>query len=436
MDLSVLTVFGAGLATFATPCVLPVIPLYLATLAGGDLRSLSGARRGALVLRAVLFSVGFIGVFTLLGLGASSLGAALSTHKALVSGVGAVVVAVFALKFLGVVQIPMLDRVAKLDDSRFVGKVSAGSAVLLGALFAAGWSPCVGPVLGSVLTFTAARTTSAFQGAVWLGVYGLGFALPLLVLSAFAEAGTRLLGRVSRFLPVFERAVGALLIVVAGAMLLDATAAAPSAALQVAQTQGATTSEGSSPLVPSDQGEALPRMVELYTPSCPICQRMNPVIDRVTSTCDNKGVKVEAIDISAPQNKALVAQYRVVGVPTFLFLDPSGQEVARLVGEQSESSLYQALSALRGQECPGLVLLEDNGPSRTELPSDNPKEETKAGELSFPAQQQEVVSCRSMSSSVNSAEKRSRSFGEPATQSQWLVPSAADQPGSCSRDFL
>jgi cytochrome c-type biogenesis protein len=420
MDLSALTVFGAGLLTFLTPCVLPVIPLYLATLSGGDIAGLSAARRGVLLLRAVAFSLGFIAVFALLGLGASSLGAVLSTHKALVSAIGALVIAVFALKFLGLVQIPLLDRVAKLDDSRFSGTASMGSALLLGAVFAAGWSPCVGPVLGSVLTFTAARTTSSIEGAAWLGLYGLGFALPLLVLAGFAEAGVKVLRRASPFLPAFERAVGALLVVVAGAMLLDATAAP-------------TASTASMPSVPaavvlSDQSEKaqkVPRMVELYAPSCPICARMKPTMDKVISACDNQGVEVEAIDVSQPENKTLVTEHRVVGVPTFLFFDEQGQEVARLVGEQSEATLFQALSALRGQECPGLALI------------DTAQDNTSAsGELRFPEQKKEVVTCRSTNMSVNSAPRNSRSFDEHQTPSRFDVQNAQETPESCSRDLL
>jgi cytochrome c-type biogenesis protein len=412
-----LTVFGAGLATFVTPCVLPVIPLYLATLSGGDIVGLSAARRGTLLLRALAFSLGFIGVFTLMGLGASSVGALLSAHKALVSGVGALVVALFALKFLGVVQIPALDRVAKIDDSRLSGKMTTGSAVLLGAVFAAGWSPCVGPVLGSVLTFTASRTTSPLQGAAWLGLYGLGFALPLLALAGFAEAGVKLLRRASHFLPALERTVGALLAIVAGALLLDATAAP--------ETPRGPSREETIAQVPVEPVPLTARMVELYTPDCPICQRMKPVVDRIASTCENHGVNVKAIDVSEPHNRRLVTEHRVVGVPTFLFMDENGEEVARLVGEQTEATLLQALSALRGQECPGLALLEQ--------PNDR---ETKSQKPRFPEQTQEVVTCRSTNMSANNAPKSSRSSDEPRTLNRFDALGVEETPESCSADLL
>ena len=99
-----------------------------------------------------------------------------------------------------------------------------------------------------------------------------------------------------------------------------------------------------------------------FAAACPVCRRMEPLVQNLTEQCDEHGVRVQRIDVSQAENRDLVRQYRVVGVPTFLFLDEHGQEIARLVGEQTEATLREALSATRGQPCPGLGML----PTETE----------------------------------------------------------------------
>lgn len=375
MSIDLLTVFSAGLLTFATPCVLPLVPIYLAALVGGDVRSLGASSRSRLLSRAALFSLGFVAVFTAMGIGASSLGSLVAEHRSALQLFGAALVLVFALKFLGVIQIPWLDRVARADEGRLRTRFGAVNALVMGIVFAAGWSPCVGPVLGSVLTYTASTTASPAAGALYLSLYGMGFALPLLAIAAFADVGLRALARIKPHLPRIERATGALLLIVVGLLVHDAasgweatdrSAAAEATADQRAGTGlgaeqtallAAADTNGSNATAAASPTEPLPLMVELYAESCPVCQRMKPLVDELMSQCDEKGVRVRTVDVSRPENRHFVEQYRVVGVPTFLFMDERGQEVARLVGAQTPDTLRQALSALRGEQCPGLGVL-------------------------------------------------------------------------------
>jgi len=219
MTLSLATIFGAGLLTFLTPCVLPLVPIYLASLAGGDVRAVGRIGRAQLVSRAALFAAGLVAVFTLMGIGASGLGRVLVSHKTEVQTLGGVLVLVFGLKFLGVLQIPWLDRILRADDRSLGTRVSCAGAFLMGAVFAAAWSPCIGPVLGSVLTYAASTAASPQMGAAYLVTYGLGIALPLLLTAVFANAGLSFLRRLRRGLPVFERALGGMLILVATPLL-------------------------------------------------------------------------------------------------------------------------------------------------------------------------------------------------------------------------
>jgi cytochrome c-type biogenesis protein len=338
MSLDLATIFSAGLLTFLSPCVLPLVPVYLASLAGGDVRGLAGLARAQLFLRALLFSLGFVAVFALMGAGASGLGRVLSTHKLAFQTVGGILILLFGFKFLGLIQIPWLDRVLRMDDRRLNTRMGSFGAILMGVVFGAAWTPCVGPVLGSVLTFTASSTTSPATGAFTLAVYGAGMALPLLLIAPFSEAGLRALKKMRRGLPVVERVLGVLLLVVAGSMLFS--------------WNPSSTSTGSSEAPQSrDQG---PAMLELYSQTCPVCQAMQPVVEAVTGHCAGKGVRFEKVDVSAPENRRFVAQYRLVGVPTFVFIGADGTEQARLVGQQSREELLQALSVVAGESCPGV----------------------------------------------------------------------------------
>ena len=353
MNLDLLGIFGAGILTFVTPCVLPLIPIYLSALVGGDFRASGG--RGQVMLRASWFTLGFMIIFVLLGLTASSVGSFLTDHKAAVQAFGAVLIALFGLKFLGVIRIPWLDQTIRANDQKFSTRFGWLNALVMGLVFAAGWSPCIGPVLGSVLTYTATATADPLAGAGYLAVYGLGFAIPLMVVAAFAEGGMRLLGKIGPHLRKIEVGLGALLIIVASTMALDALPALTAPAAEGTQVADA-----------NDH----PIMLAFTSQNCTICQSMKPTISGISNQCDGNGVRVKSIDLSQAQHKAMAAQYRIRGVPTFVFKDSDGHEVARLVGEQTERTLKQAISVLRGKPCPGLAVIDENG--HLHAPTDNP----------------------------------------------------------------
>jgi cytochrome c-type biogenesis protein len=371
MTLTLPTLFLAGLLTFLSPCVLPLVPIYLAMLAGTSAVALrEGVQGKRLIVATLLFALGLSLVFVTLGLAASAVGRALSEHRTLVMQLAGLAVFLAGLKLTGLVQIPWLDREAR----PWLTSVKRGSNLawpfLFGAAFALGWSPCVGPVLGSVLAF-AGSTGSPSKAAGYLGLYALGLTLPLVAISFAAPLALRLLDRAKRFLRAFEASAGALLAVTgllfvtghATTLLpsLEPAVATPTPATEIPAAAPATCSASlpaapaatESAMPPSPGAKGRPTMLEFVAEGCPICQRMAPIVAAAEQDCSRHGVRVERIDVSSRQGRDLAGRFGVLGVPTFLFLERNGSEVARLVGEQPQQMLIQSLEVLAGQKCDG-----------------------------------------------------------------------------------
>lgn len=180
----------AGLVSFTSPCTLPLLPGYVSYVSGlrhsDDGMPMSLRARRRTLVAAALFVVGFSAVFTAFGASASALGFLLAGHRRLLTVVGGAIVLVMGLAMTRLIRIPLLYRQARFD----LGRISRGpgGAVSLGAAFAFGWTPCVGPVLASILA-TAATTATAARGALLLVAYSLGLGVPFLVLAAGMARG-------------------------------------------------------------------------------------------------------------------------------------------------------------------------------------------------------------------------------------------------------
>ena len=179
-DFSWLALFGEGFATFISPCILPMLPVYLIYL-GGEQEEGKAFRR---VRNALAFVLGFTIIFTLMGLGASALGRFLQQHMIWLQRIGGVLLILFGLNFLGVLNIRFLNREAKPEY-----RVKNGgffSSLVFGAVFSVGWGPCSGPLLGAAL-LTASQADSLFKGMAMLFVYSMGLGLPFIAVALFME---------------------------------------------------------------------------------------------------------------------------------------------------------------------------------------------------------------------------------------------------------
>ena len=208
--LGLFVAFAAGLLSFLSPCVLPLVPSYVGFLTGMTLPELSDRRRVA-ALHALLFVLGFSLVFVLLGASATALGGALKYYQTWIARIGGVLVILFGLVCLGLVRIGALDQERRLQfQHKPVGYL--GSA-LVGMAFGAGWTPCIGPVLGAILSL-AATSDSVSRGMLLLGVYSAGLAVPFLLAAVAVESFLGWFQRFRQYLPWVMRVSGILLVVV------------------------------------------------------------------------------------------------------------------------------------------------------------------------------------------------------------------------------
>ncbi|TKT79316.1 cytochrome c biogenesis CcdA family protein [Aquamicrobium sp. LC103] len=225
IDVGYASAVAAGAISFLSPCVLPLVPPYLCYMAGvsmDDFRAdkapsaAASPARLALAGASVAFVLGFSTVFVALGAGASTIGGLLRAWQQELAIVAGLIIIVMGLNFLGVIRIPILSR-----EARFQAKGSPASmaaAYLMGLAFAFGWTPCIGPVLGPILTLAGGRDTVG-EGALLLAAYSLGLGIPFLLAALFSGAFMRFLSRFRVHLGRVEKVMGGLL-VIAGVLFL------------------------------------------------------------------------------------------------------------------------------------------------------------------------------------------------------------------------
>lgn len=218
---AMLVALFAGVISFLSPCVLPIVPPYLAYMSGVSLNDMSGetsARRRA-IIAALFFVMGLSTVFLILGFTASIFGAFFLQNQVLFAQISGVVIIVFGLHFLGVFRIPFLDREARLDAGDKGG--SSFGAYVLGLAFAFGWTPCIGPQLGAILSLAASEASVA-RGTILLGVYAAGLGIPFLLAAMFITRAMGVMNRMKRHMLLIERVMGGLLVAVGLAMVTGA----------------------------------------------------------------------------------------------------------------------------------------------------------------------------------------------------------------------
>ncbi len=223
-DLGLLASFGAGLFSFLSPCILPLVPAYLCFLAGTSLHELTTnktlATAGRVLGRAIAFVTGFACVFVALGAGASTAGQFVSERLTLLSQIAGIIIVVLGLHVIGAFRLAWLHRHARIET--IARPAGALGAFTVGLAFGFGWTPCVGPVLASILLLAGAEATAG-RGAALLATYAAGIGVPFMGAALFTGPFLRTAARFRPYLSLIEKAMGLMLIatgtlIFAGAM--------------------------------------------------------------------------------------------------------------------------------------------------------------------------------------------------------------------------
>ena len=208
-NLTLFTVFGAGLVSFLSPCVVPMLPTYTALLAGSGTKGDKG--QWIFLINAISFLSGYTLIFVAMGATASYVGELFINHQETIRKVGAVFMVIMGMQVLGIVKLPGLER----EHRPLLNKVFTGpaGAFLLGLAFTAGWTPCTGPILATVLVYAGGAATAS-QGAFLLLIYSMGFCVPFLAFALLLRRYITRIERLYRWLPVIQQVSGAILIIV------------------------------------------------------------------------------------------------------------------------------------------------------------------------------------------------------------------------------
>jgi cytochrome c-type biogenesis protein len=225
-QVSLALAFGAGVASFLSPCVLPIVPGYVSFVTGLAWEDLEAADRGGIrrqaALHAGLFILGFSLLFVALGASATALGAVVRRSLPLIQQIGGAVIVLFGLYMLGLVRLPLLMRERRIQLS--TKPAGLLGSVIVGVAFGAGWTPCVGPVLATILLYAGVSTTM-WHGAVLLAAYAIGLGVPFFVAAVAFNWFLSRTRALRRWLLPIERIAGAVMLVV-GALLFTGRFAA------------------------------------------------------------------------------------------------------------------------------------------------------------------------------------------------------------------
>lgn len=218
-DIPIFVAFSAGLLSFLSPCVLPLVPAYVSYITGSTIEELKVNNTKFLTLyKSLCFVLGFSIIFILMGASVTTLGKLLLNHQRLFSGIGGIVIIVFGIHTLGIIKIKLFYR-----EKRFLyfNKIKGPfSSIIIGMAFATGWTPCIGPILASILIY-ATSMDSIGKGIFLLIVYSLGLAVPFILTALAIESFTMQFRKFSKYMPIISIISGVLMISMGALVLLN-----------------------------------------------------------------------------------------------------------------------------------------------------------------------------------------------------------------------
>ncbi|KAB3535311.1 cytochrome c biogenesis protein CcdA [Alkaliphilus pronyensis] len=208
-EVSLIIALLAGVLSFLSPCVLTMIPAYIGFISN-DFSDNVNTKKGLIIRRALMFVIGFFMVFTLLGAAAGFIGSRLFTYRLYLMRIAGIFIIIFGMKMVGLLNISFLNRELRVKAPT---KINNGlDAFLMGIAFAAGWTPCVGTVLGSILLY-ASTTTTFYRGVLLLIMYSVGLALPFMLTAMLINKFNRNSQELSKISPIIAKVGGIVMII-------------------------------------------------------------------------------------------------------------------------------------------------------------------------------------------------------------------------------
>jgi cytochrome c-type biogenesis protein len=216
-DISIVLAFSAGLLSFLSPCVLPLVPAYVSYLTGAAINDLSRGRAKLYTLyKALGFTIGFSIIFIIMGLSITTLGKYFDKYQDYIRIAGGILVIIFGLHISGLIRIKYFYYEKRLAEPSKLG--SGASSVLLGMAFASGWTPCIGPILYSILIY-AGNMGTIYKGVLLLAAYSLGLAMPFIFTALAIDSFSKYFSKISKHMTLIS-AVSGLLVVAVGFIIL------------------------------------------------------------------------------------------------------------------------------------------------------------------------------------------------------------------------
>ena len=353
-------VFTEGLLSFFSPCVLPLVPLYLSYLSAG--REGEETSQGKVFLRTLCFVLGISSVFALLTFSASLIGSFLQEYREVIGILGGALLIVFALNRFGILEIKALSKEYKLPADLSGKKMDYLQAFFFGFLFSFGWTPCIGPMLGNVLLLAASNAEKAW---LYLLSYDLGFVLPFLVLGIFTQAGLSFLRKHRQILRYTGIAAAVVLLLFGGKMIYDN--ALNIAALKSTNTAAAesthpyldaelTDQNGNAVTLRQDQGKVV--YLNFISTWCTYCKAELPVYQAflkengltgyylMSNTMNGEEEEaiyrfIEENDVEVPvlidRSDQLFRYFGINAVPTIFVLNEEGEALGYISGALDEA---------------------------------------------------------------------------------------------------
>ncbi len=220
-NVSILTAFFAGILSFLSPCVLPLIPGYISFITGASLTELQNNEelkkiKSKVILQSLFFVIGFSTVFIAMGASATVIGKFLLKYAHSLSIAAGILIVLFGLHLTGIIKIPFLYYEKRVQTNK--KPVNIWGALLVGFAFAFGWTPCIGPILAGILTVAGAQKT-IIRGIILLSVYSLGLAIPFMLTAYSLTFFFKIFDKIKKYLNIFEWTAGALLIAIGVLMI-------------------------------------------------------------------------------------------------------------------------------------------------------------------------------------------------------------------------